>query len=124
MATGGHPPPEYAQKSLYVQQPSLRAGVFMVHQHYGTQTVNRGAVMPGMLVKHKDGTWTASANLRGRLYLHRGIERTYTRDLLVEVFLDLIPFSVFLISLAFRWRYFHSHFQEFSHERLLHSGSS
>lgn len=58
----------------------------MVHQHYGTQTVNRGAVMPGMLVKHKDGTWTASANLRGRLYLHRGIERTYTRDLLVEVF--------------------------------------
>ncbi|MCX0821155.1 cell division inhibitor protein, partial [Escherichia coli] len=50
----------------------------MVHQHYGTQTVNRGAVMPGMLVKHKDGTWTASANLRGRLYLHRGIERTYT----------------------------------------------
>ena len=59
---------------------------------YGTnpyeQTVNRGAVMPGMLVKHKDGTWTASANLRGRLYLHRGIERTYTRDLLVEVFLD------------------------------------
>lgn len=67
MTTGGHPPPEYAQKSLYVQQPSLRAGVFMVHQHYGTQTVNRGAVMPGMLVKHKDGTWTASANLRGRL---------------------------------------------------------
>ncbi|OXZ98598.1 hypothetical protein RW80_02978, partial [Escherichia coli] len=42
MTTGGHPPPEYAQKSLYVQQPSLRAGVFMVHQHYGTQTVNRG----------------------------------------------------------------------------------
>lgn len=88
MTTGGHPPPEYAQKSLYVQQTSLRAGVFMVHQHYGTQTVNRGAVMPGMLVKRKDGTWTASANLRGRLYLHRGIERTYTRDLLVEVFLD------------------------------------
>ncbi len=28
----------------------------MVHQHYGTQTVNRGAVMPRMLVKHKDGT--------------------------------------------------------------------
>ncbi|EEW3330014.1 host-nuclease inhibitor protein Gam, partial [Escherichia albertii] len=25
---------------------------------------------------------------------------------------------------AFRGRYFHSHFQEFSHERLLHSGSS
>uniref|UniRef100_UPI00201A8FC1 hypothetical protein n=1 Tax=Escherichia coli TaxID=562 RepID=UPI00201A8FC1 len=74
--------------ALFVQQSSLLAGVFMVHQHYGTQTVNRGAVMPGMLVKHKDGTWTASANLRGRLYLHRGIERTYTRDLLVEVFLD------------------------------------
>ena len=88
MTTGGHPPPEYAQKSLYVQQPSLRAGVFMVHQHYGTQTVNRGAVRPGMLVKYKDGTWTASANLRGRLYLHRGIERTYTKDLLVEVYLN------------------------------------
>lgn len=104
----------------------------MVHQHYGTQTVNRGAVMPGMLVKHKDGTWTASANLRGRLYLHRGIERTYTRDLLVGSFSrrarqrpeSLIPFPVFLISPAFRGRYFHSHFQEFSHERLLHSGSS
>ncbi|MCI5251714.1 host-nuclease inhibitor protein Gam, partial [Escherichia coli] len=34
-----------------------------------------------------------------------------------------MPFPVFLISLAFRGRYFHSHFQEFSHERLLHSGS-
>ena len=33
-------------------------------------------------------------------------------------------FPVFLISPAFRGRYFHSHFQEFSHERLLHSGSS
>lgn len=60
----------------------------MVHQHYGTQTVNRGAVLPGMLVKHKDTTWTASANKRGKLYLHRGIERTYTTDLLVEVFLN------------------------------------
>ena len=37
---------------------------------------------------------------------------------------SLTPFPVFLISLAFRGRYFHSHFQEFSHERLLHSGSS
>lgn len=44
MTTGGHPPPEYAQKSLYVQQPSLRAGVFMVHQHYGTQTVNADGI--------------------------------------------------------------------------------
>lgn len=60
----------------------------MVHQHYGTQTVNRGAVMPECWSNAKDGTWTASANLHGRLYLHRGIERTYTRDLLVEVFLD------------------------------------
>ncbi|NYY77132.1 cell division inhibitor protein [Escherichia coli] len=59
----------------------------MVHQHYGTQTVNRGAVMPNAGQTQR---WyrTASANLRGRLYLHRGIERTYTRDLLVEVFLD------------------------------------
>lgn len=60
----------------------------MVHQHYGTQTVNRGAVQPGMLVKHNDSTWTASANARGRLYLHRGIERTYTKELLVEVYLN------------------------------------
>ncbi|EFN5598738.1 hypothetical protein FQJ68_01400 [Escherichia coli] len=40
------------------------------------------------VVQEASLTWTASANLRGRLYLHRGIERTYTRDLLVEVFLD------------------------------------
>lgn len=60
----------------------------MIHQHYGTQTVNRGAVMPGMLVKHKDSTWIASANARGRLYLHRGMERTYIKDLLVEVYLN------------------------------------
>lgn len=65
-----------------------KEGIMMVHQHYGTQTVNRGAVLPGMLVKHRDGTWTASANRRGKLYLHRGIERTYTTDLLVEVFLN------------------------------------
>ncbi|CTU38887.1 host-nuclease inhibitor protein Gam [Escherichia coli] len=37
---------------------------------------------------------------------------------------SLTPFPVFLISPAFRGRYFHSHFQEFGHERLLHSGSS
>lgn len=60
----------------------------MVSHHYGTQTVNRGAVLPGMLVKHRESTWTASANKRGRLYLHRGIERTYTTDLLVEVYLN------------------------------------
>jgi hypothetical protein len=60
----------------------------MVYQHYGTQTANRGADQPGMLVKHKDSTWTASANARGRLYLHRGVEMTYTRDLLVEVYLN------------------------------------
>lgn len=59
----------------------------MVHQHYGTQTVNRGAVMPECWSNTKMVP-TASANLRGRLYLHRGIERTYTRDLLVEVFFD------------------------------------
>jgi hypothetical protein len=41
-----------------------------------------------MLVKHRESTWTASANKRGRLYLHRGIERTYTTDLLVEVYLN------------------------------------
>ncbi|EOD9025554.1 cell division inhibitor protein [Klebsiella michiganensis] len=60
----------------------------MVSHHYGTQTVNRGAVLPGMLVKHRESTWTASENKRGRLYLHRGIERTYTTDLLVEVYLN------------------------------------
>lgn len=30
----------------------------------------------------------ASANARGRLYLHRGVEMTYTKDLLVEVYLN------------------------------------
>ncbi|MBE9456991.1 cell division inhibitor protein [Enterobacter hormaechei] len=59
----------------------------MMH-HYGYVEVNRGAVRPGMLVKHKDGMWTASANKRGKLYLHRGSERTFTRELLVEVYLD------------------------------------
>lgn len=59
----------------------------MMH-HYGYVEVNRGAVRPGMLVKHKDGMWTASAKKRGKLYLHRGCERTFTRDLLVEVYLD------------------------------------
>lgn len=59
----------------------------MMH-HYGYFEVNRGAVRPGMLVKHKDGMWTASANKRGKLYLHRGCERTFTRELLVEVYLD------------------------------------
>ncbi|HEM8613915.1 TPA: cell division inhibitor protein [Citrobacter amalonaticus] len=59
----------------------------MMH-HYGVFEVNRGAVQPGMLVKHKDGMWTASANARSKLYLHRGCERTYTKELLVEVYLD------------------------------------
>ncbi|HGO5328918.1 TPA: cell division inhibitor protein [Klebsiella oxytoca] len=59
----------------------------MMH-HYGYVEVNRGAVRPGMLVKHKDGMCTASANKRGKLYLHRGCERTFTRELLVEVYLD------------------------------------
>ena len=60
----------------------------MTVHHYGTETVCRAAIQPGMLIKHADATWTASANVRGRLYLHRGIERTYTKDLLVEVYLD------------------------------------
>ncbi len=59
----------------------------MMH-HYGYVEVNRGAVQPGMLVKHKDGMWTASVNKRGKLYLRRGCERTFTRELLVEVYLD------------------------------------
>lgn len=58
MTTGGHPPPEYAQKSLYVQQPSLRAGVFMVHQHYGTQTVNDETMQEiNTLLIALDKTW-------------------------------------------------------------------
>ena len=60
----------------------------MVNQHYGVQTVNRGAVQPGMLVKYKDSTWTASANVSGRLYIYRGFERTYTTDLLIDVYLN------------------------------------
>lgn len=62
--------------------------VYVMISHYGTETVCRAAIQPGMLIKHADATWTASANVRGRLYLHRGIERTYTKDLLVEVYLD------------------------------------
>ncbi len=56
--------------------------------HYGTQEVNRGAVQPGMLVKHREATWTASAHKKGKLYLHRGIERTYTTELIVEIYLN------------------------------------
>ena len=42
-----------------------------------------------MLVKHKDGTGLHPANLRGRLYLHRGIgHSSYQWICLVEVFLD------------------------------------
>ena len=67
---------------------NLRMVVAMTVHHYGTETVCRAAIQPGMLIKHADATWTASANVRGRLYLHRGIERTYTKDLLVEVYLD------------------------------------
>ncbi|RRF21015.1 cell division inhibitor protein [Klebsiella pneumoniae] len=59
----------------------------MVSHHYGTQTVNRGAVLRGCSLSIGK-TRTASANKRGRLYLHRGIERTYTTDLLVEVYLN------------------------------------
>lgn len=40
----------------------------MVHQHYGTQTVNRGAVRPGMLVKHKDSTWTEPPRVSWRVF--------------------------------------------------------
>lgn len=87
MTTGGHPPPEYAQKSLYVQQPSLRAGVL-----WFINITERRPLIEVRSCQNAGQTqrWyrTASANLRGRLYLHRGIERTYTRDLLVEVFLD------------------------------------
>ncbi len=60
----------------------------MTAHHYGTQEVNRGAVLPGMMVKHKEATWTASANKKGKLYLHRGCERTYTTELIVEVYLN------------------------------------
>ena len=60
----------------------------MTAHHYGTQEVNRGAVQPGMLVKHKDSVWTASANSRGKLFLHRGEDRTYTKELIVEIYLD------------------------------------
>lgn len=44
----------------------------MISQHYGTQTVNRGAVQPGMLVKHRDGT--------GRHQLTSAASCTFTAD--------------------------------------------
>ena len=60
----------------------------MTIHHYGTFETIRSSVSPGTLVKHKNGVWTASANKRGKLFLHRGCERTYTKELFVEVYLD------------------------------------
>ena len=90
--------------------------------------------MPRMLVKHKDGTGLHQLIYADGFICIAASRRTYTRDLLVEVFLDgrgrpesLTPFPVFpLISRHFAGDIFEKPFQEFSHgeERLLHSGSS
>ena len=98
----------------------------MVHQHYGTQTVNRGAVMPECWSNTKMVPRTASANLRGRLYLIAASSalipvicswKFFSTDAVTAWITN--PFPVFLISPAFSGRYFHSHFQEFSHETLI-----
>ena len=60
----------------------------MVHQHYGTQTVNRGAVMPGMLVKHKDGTGLHQLIYADGFICIAASSALIPVTLLVEVFLD------------------------------------
>lgn len=53
-----------------------------------TQEVIRDAVRPGMLVRHKGKTWRASANTRGKLYLHSLHEATSTDEQFVQVCID------------------------------------
>lgn len=55
---------------------------------YGTQTLIRQCVTPGMLVIHQGRTWRASANIGGKLFIHTLYEAKPIRDLLVEVVLN------------------------------------
>lgn len=58
--------------------------------NYGTKTITRQNVTPGMLVIHDGKTWKASANINGNLYIHRLSEAKRINDYEVEVYLDSI----------------------------------
>ncbi|MDF7681229.1 hypothetical protein PT300_11795 [Enterobacteriaceae bacterium ESL0689] len=54
-------------------------------QPHNTQTVIRGCVRPGMLIKHDGKTYRASANKNGKLYLFNLTETKRITDVFVEV---------------------------------------
>lgn len=60
----------------------------MISQYLDTQEVLRMDVRPGMLVRYKGKTWLASANTRGKLYLHSLHEATSTNTQFVAVCID------------------------------------
>lgn len=53
-----------------------------------TQEILRTDVRPGMLIRHRGKTWRASANTRGKLYLHSLYEATSTSEQFVQVCID------------------------------------
>ncbi|WP_185929210.1 cell division protein FtsZ [Klebsiella sp. 2680] len=58
--------------------------------HYGTTTIIRQCVKPGMWVRHKERAFQVSAVPEGKrvIYLNSLIEKTRIKDLTVEVYLD------------------------------------
>ena len=56
--------------------------------HHVTMLVARQKVLPGTLVRHKEKTWRASANVAKGLYITSFSEQTRITDAEVEVFLN------------------------------------
>lgn len=64
--------------------------VMVMINHYGTTTIIRQCVRPGMMVRHKDRNFQVSAVPEGNrvIYLNSLIEKKAIKDLIVEVYLD------------------------------------
>lgn len=56
--------------------------------NYGTTTLPRTSVVPGMLVKYQGRTYRASANVDKGLYLFTLLERLRTTNEEIEVYLN------------------------------------
>ncbi|MEG5996938.1 cell division protein FtsZ [Enterobacter ludwigii] len=56
--------------------------------NYGTTTLPRTSVLPGMLVKYQGRTYRASANVGKGLYLFTLFERLLTTSEEIEVYLN------------------------------------
>ncbi|WP_186789603.1 cell division protein FtsZ [Salmonella enterica] len=56
--------------------------------NYGTTTLPRTSVVPGMLVKYQGRTYRASANVGKGLYLFTLFERLRTTNDEIEVYLN------------------------------------